>query len=273
MSAPGAGAAATRPAAEAGEALLRVEGLGRRFGGVEAVADVTFSVAPGERLAIIGPNGAGKTTLLNCLSGDPPPTSGRIWLQGKEITGAPPNVRADLGISRSFQSLSLFGGLTVRENAELAVAAKRRQRYSPLRRMDRLPDLEAEATALLDRVGMTEREATPVLELSHGEQRILDLGLTLAGSAELFLFDEPGAGMSAAENETIAGIVDALPATAAMIVIDHDMDLVFRLAQRIIVLDRGHLVAQGTPAEIREDPVVREVYLGGDDDAGSDGDA
>jgi branched-chain amino acid transport system ATP-binding protein len=244
-------------------AALSVQGLSQSYGGVHALSDVSFDVAPGERLGIIGPNGAGKTTLFNSIIGQPRPTGGRVLFGGQDITELPTHARAQLGLARSFQSVSLLKQLTVEENALIAVGGSRGSRYRSLRRLVSYAPVVEEAHALLERAGLGERKHARLAELSYGEQRRLDLILTLAGEPSVFLLDEPSAGLTSEESREIASIEQSLPSSVAVVIIDHDMDVIFTIAQRVLVLNRGQLVAEGTPAEIREDPAVRDVYLGG----------
>jgi branched-chain amino acid transport system ATP-binding protein len=244
-------------------ALLEVEDLSRRFGGVDALSGVTFAVAAGERVGIIGPNGAGKTTLFNSLIGQPVPTGGRVTFDGRDITTMATHARAGLGLARSYQSVSLLAELSVEENALIAVSGRRPTRYGSVRPLRRHRSLVDEAHGLLERAGLGDRAARPLKELSYGEQRRLDLALTLAGDPKLFLLDEPSAGLTAAESEGIVELVHALPAEAGVVVIDHDMDVVFGVAERILVLNRGQIIASGSSDEIRADEMVRQVYLGG----------
>jgi branched-chain amino acid transport system ATP-binding protein len=242
--------------------VLEVEGVCQRFGGVQALDDVSFEIAAGERLAIIGPNGAGKTTLFNCLTGMPPPSTGRVLFGGEDVTTMAAHARAGRGLARSFQTVNPFGNLTVEETALIAVSGRRRSRYGFSRRMRGFASKLEEAGALIERAGLAEQAGAKLGTLSYGEQRRLDLALTLAGEPRLFLFDEPSAGLSQAESDAIVTMVQALPASVAVAVIDHDMDVVFAVAERILVLDHGRLIAAGTGEEIRADSRVREVYLG-----------
>jgi branched-chain amino acid transport system ATP-binding protein len=241
---------------------LSVRGLSQSYGGVHALSDVSFDVAPGERLGIIGPNGAGKTTLFNSIIGQPRPTSGTVHFGDRDITRLPTHRRAQLGLARSFQSVSLLKQLTVEENAFIAVGGQRRLRYRLTRPLASASSVLDEAHQLLERAGLADRRHAFVNELSYGEQRRFDVILTLAGSPKVFLLDEPSAGLTAEESMEIAAIEREFPKDVAVVIIDHDMDLIFTVAQRVLVLNRGRLVASGTPDEIRDDPIVREVYLG-----------
>jgi branched-chain amino acid transport system ATP-binding protein len=242
---------------------LSVQGLSQSYGGVHALTDVSFDVAPGERLAIIGPNGAGKTTLFNSIVGQPRPTGGRVLFGGEDVTDVPTHARAQLGLARSFQSISLLTRLTVEENALIAVGGRRGARYQIARPLTRRVAVVEEARRLLHQADLGDRLHARVGELSYGEQRRLDLILTLAGEPSVFLLDEPSAGLTSEESREIATIERSLSPNVAVVIIDHDMDVIFTVAQRVLVLNRGRLVAEGTPTEIRDDPAVREVYLGG----------
>jgi branched-chain amino acid transport system ATP-binding protein len=243
--------------------LLRVDKLSRRFGGVDAISDVTFDVVAGERVGIIGPNGAGKTTLFNSLIGQPPPTAGGVVFDGHDITHMATHARAGLGLARSFQSVSLLAELSVEDNALIAVSGRSKVRYRSVRSLKRNSAVVGEAHHLLERAELEDRASAPLKQLSYGEQRRLDLALTLAGSPKLFLLDEPSAGLTSAESLGVVAMVKRLPAEAAVLVIDHDMDVVFGVAERILVLNRGQVIAEGSADEIRDSPLVREVYLGG----------
>jgi branched-chain amino acid transport system ATP-binding protein len=242
--------------------VLRVEGLRRQFGGLTAVAGVSFAVAPGERRAIIGPNGAGKTTLFNLISGELPPTSGRIYLDDGDVTALPPHRLAQRGLARTFQRNNLFLGLSVRENVRLAVQARRgvaRQMWAPAAG---LTDLAAEADRVLGDLGLTDRASAVARDLSYGEQRQLEVAVALATSPRVLLLDEPTAGMSPAETSAMVQTIAALPAGLTLLIIEHDMDVVFALADRILVLHYGEVLAEGTPREVTGNPRVAEVYMG-----------
>jgi ABC-type branched-subunit amino acid transport system ATPase component len=247
----------------AAPAALRVEGLRRAFGGLTAVNGVSFAVAPGERRALIGPNGAGKTTLFNLISGELPPTAGHVYLAGADVTGQPPHRLAALGLARTFQRNNLFQGLSVCENVRLAVQARHgaaRLLWAPAAR---LAALAAEADAVLDEMGLGARADACVRDLSYGEQRQLEVAVALATRPRVLLLDEPTAGMSPAETAAMTETVGALPAEITLLIIEHDMDVVFALADQITVLHYGEVLAEGPPAAVRADPRVAEVYMGG----------
>ena len=229
------------------------------FGGIAALAGVSLKVAAGERRAIIGPNGAGKTTLFNMLTGEMRPTSGQVWLGGEDVTDRRPHELARRGLARMYQRNELFDPLTARENVAVSIGAAR----GPYRPFTSPPvaDLAA-ADALLERVGLGERGGTPARALSHGERRQLELALALAQQPRVLLLDEPTAGMSPSETERITTLIDSLDRSLTIVVVEHDMDVVFRIAERITVLHEGRVIADGTPDEVRGDTQVNEVYLG-----------
>ncbi len=241
---------------------LRVDRLSRVFGALRAVEQVSLEVAPGERRAIIGPNGAGKTTLFNLIAGQLPPTTGRVWLGEHDVTRAPVYLRARLGLARTFQRNDLFLGLTVYENVWLAQQC-RLGLASRWLRPARSYQAVAEATeALLDRLGLLARAQTPASALSYGEQRQLEVALALASGPRLLLLDEPTAGMSPAETAQMTRLIASLPSDLTILVIEHDMDVVFTLAERVTVLHYGRVLAEGTPEQVRALPAVQEAYLG-----------
>jgi ABC-type branched-subunit amino acid transport system ATPase component len=239
--------------------MIDIRDLRREFGGIKALAGVTLSVAEGERRAIIGPNGAGKTTLFNILTGELEPTAGSVRLGGADVTGLRPHQLAKRGLARMYQRNELFDPLPARDNVALALGAAR----GPYRPFTSPPKSErSEADALLDRVGLAGRAAVPARELSHGERRQLELALALAQRPRVLLLDEPTAGMSPAETSRIAALIDRLERALTIVIVEHDMDVVFRLAERITVLHEGRIIAEGTPQDVRGDTQVNEIYLG-----------
>jgi len=238
-------------------AALDVSGLARRFGGVRALDGVGFSVDHGERRAIIGPNGAGKTTLFNILSGELRPTTGAVRLFDRDVTGQQTWQLARLGLARVYQRTELFGGLSARANVELGLL-RAAGIWTLSRREARL---DARVDEVLGRVGL-ERPTQLARTLSHGEQRQLEIAVALATGPRVLLLDEPTAGMSPAETARITDLVAALPRSITLVIIEHDMDVVFRLADRITVMHEGRVLAEGEPAAVRADARVREVYLG-----------
>ncbi len=241
---------------------LRVEGLSKDFGGVRALQSVSFSVKAGEHLAIIGPNGAGKTTLFNLLGGQLSPTAGRVYLFGREITNMAAHSRVHLGIARSFQLTSLFLNLTVLENILLALQGTRSSRFQVFRSATAYEHLHTRAQELLDSIDLRGKEDDPVHALSYGEQRKLEIALSLASEPKLLLLDEPSSGLTTAESADITSMIRNLGADVTVILVAHDMDLVFGVAERIIVLHYGEIIAEGTGERISADPRVKEIYIG-----------
>ena len=242
--------------------ILRTVDLTRSFGSLLATDCVNLSIEPGERHAIIGPNGAGKTSLLNQVGGQLRPSSGRILFKHREITGLPPERICKLGIGRTFQKNNLFNRMSVFENVRLAVLSRRGQPWNALVPVTRFAALATRTEEILDRVGLGHRRDAPVRSLSYGEQRQVEIAIALAADPELLLLDEPTAGMSPAETAQTVDFVRQLPHTLTILLIEHDMQVVFSLADRITVLHYGRLLATGTPAEISRNDAVQEVYLG-----------
>jgi branched-chain amino acid transport system ATP-binding protein len=232
------------------------------FGGLRAVDDVALAVLPGERRALIGPNGAGKTTLFNLIAGALPVTLGRIELFGQDITRLPPHRRAALGLMRTFQISTLFPTLTVHENCLLAVQALSPVKLAMHRPLSRYRALHARVDETLAAVGLADRAAATVRNLSHGEQRQLEIGLALAGRPRVLLLDEPTAGLSPAESAAMARLLAQLDPAMTVLIIEHDMDIALELAQHVTVLHYGRVIADGTRDAVRADPTVREIYLG-----------
>jgi branched-chain amino acid transport system ATP-binding protein len=247
-------------------ALLELEGLARYFGALGAVNGVSLSVGEHERRAIIGPNGAGKTTLFNMITGQVAPTRGRILFAGRPITGLPPHRIARQGISRSFQRNNLFPRLSVRENLRLAAAAGGRGSYDLFGSIARLAGPLARAREVAAAVGLADRLDDQAARLSYGEQRQLEIGVALATSPRLLLLDEPTAGMSPEETHRMTRLLAGLPREVTILIIEHDMDVVFSLADRITVLHYGEVLVEGEPEAVRRDGRVYEVYLGTGED-------
>jgi len=242
--------------------LLRAEDLHRAFGGVQAVAGVSFAVAAAEIVALIGPNGAGKSTCFNMLNGQLAPDAGRVRLDGRDITGLPPRRAWRLGVGRTFQITATFASMTVRGNVQTALFAHHRDIWRRWRRGAALHRTEAEA--LLEQVGLADQAGRAAGVLAYGDLKRLELAMALASAPRLLLMDEPTAGMAAAERRALMALVRRLASARGLAVLftEHDMDIVFGTADRILVLDRGRLIAQGDAAAIRADARVRAVYLG-----------
>jgi branched-chain amino acid transport system ATP-binding protein len=241
---------------------LKIEDLSKNFGGLKAVDRLSFQVTVGERLGIIGPNGAGKTTLFNLLNGQLFPTGGRISLFEKEITNFPPNRRAHLGISRSFQISRLFYRLTVLENCQLALMGVQPIRYQMFRSTNHYHHLLEKAQELLAPVALWEMRNESVKNMSYGDQRRLEIVLSLASKPRVLLMDEPTAGLTSAEGAKIIEMMGKLGKDISVLIIAHDMDLVFGVAERILVLHYGKIITEGKPEEMKKDPKVKEIYMG-----------
>lgn len=242
--------------------MLEVQGLRKSFGGVHAVRDVSLRVAGGELLALIGPNGAGKSTCFNMLNGQLRPDAGTVRLDGRDITGMPPRAVWRLGVGRTFQITATFGSLSVLENVQMALLSHARRLmglWRPVTAEDPAP-----ALALLERVGMAGQAARPCGVLAYGDLKRVELAIALANAPRLLLMDEPTAGMAPSERVALMALTARIARESGIAVLftEHDMDVVFTHADRLLVLDRGAMLAEGNPAEVRENPRVREVYLG-----------
>jgi branched-chain amino acid transport system ATP-binding protein len=242
--------------------LLAVEQLTHHFGGLAALADVNLAVELGERRAIIGPNGAGKSTLFNLITGALRPSRGQIHLAGRNITHWPVYRRARLGLGRTFQRNNLFPRLTVFENVYLAGQQQPGRSGVWFRPATRTDQAGQAAAAILHQVGLAELPDVPANTLAYGQQRALEVALALATQPKILLLDEPTAGMSPAETADIIELIEALPKSLTILIVEHDMDVVFSLADRITVLHYGQVIAEDVPAEIRANPKVQEIYLG-----------
>jgi branched-chain amino acid transport system ATP-binding protein len=243
-------------------AALRTAGLSKHFGAFRANADITLAFPPGARHALIGPNGAGKTTLINLLTGVLAPTSGDVFLGDERITGLPPHERVKRGMTRTFQINTLFPGLTVLESAVLAIAERRGRAAIWHRTVARQRDEIDEAHALLASLRLSAEADALTRNLPYGKQRLVEIALALATRPRILLLDEPAAGIPAGESAELFGVIAALPRDVTVVFIEHDMELVFRFAERITVLVGGSVLTEGAPADIAADPRVREVYLG-----------
>jgi branched-chain amino acid transport system ATP-binding protein len=240
--------------------ILRTEGLTVRFGGLLALNGVNFEIQPGEVRAIIGPNGAGKSTFFNCLTGVQRPTSGRIVFDGADISGLPPDRISRRGIARSYQITNILPNVSARENVRIA-AQSRRHGWNMLRHHNGFRDLLDEAAASLDAVGLLGKSDELAANLSHGEQRNLEIGIALATKPKLLCLDEPTAGMSAVETRETMALVRRIAKDLTILIVEHDMPLVMELAHRITVFHYGEVLADGAPEDIQKNPKVQEVYL------------
>jgi branched-chain amino acid transport system permease protein len=245
--------------------ILQATGLTKRYGGLLANAGIDFTVNPGELRGIIGPNGAGKTTFFKMLTCEVPPTSGRIVFEGRDITGLGVTDVCQLGLTKSYQVNQLFNRLTVRENVTIAALAERRGKFrlDLLRSLSAIPGVREQVEHTLELVHLAQRLDTPVAQLAYGEKRRLEVGLALASSPSLLLLDEPLAGMSPQERVETVRLLKSIAQGRTLIIIDHDMDSLFELAQRITVLQEGRVLVEGTPREIKGNAKVQEAYLGG----------
>lgn len=246
------------------EILLKATALEKRYGGLSAVSGVSIDVHRDEVHAVIGPNGAGKSTLVNLLSGDVPVTSGAVLLRDRDITGLPPDRRAMAGVGRSYQKTTIFAGATVFENVRLSAQAHGGQPLRLFGAVSRDGNVNARAEAAIVEVGLGHRRDTVARFMSHGEQRQLEIAMVLATEPKVILLDEPLAGMGHAEALRIIEIIRRLKDGRAVLLVEHDMDAVFSLADRLTVMADGQVIASGSPSQVRNDPAVRAAYLGHD---------
>jgi branched-chain amino acid transport system ATP-binding protein len=242
--------------------LLRTERLSRSFGSLQAVLDVDFAVEAGELRSIIGPNGAGKSTFFRLIAGDLPPSAGRIRFKGRDLAGLPHHAVSRLGIVKSYQITSVFPHLTALENVRVA-AQSRQTAYNFWQPAAALREVRHRAERALAAVGLAARASRPAAHLSHGEKRHLEIGIALATDPELLLLDEPTAGMSPEETEQTMRLIGQIATGRTVVLVEHNMKLVMAISRRITVLHQGQILAEGTPAEIRADDRVQQVYLGG----------
>src|SRR5256885_13135648 len=260
-----------RPAAACGaaqgrcvSALLEVRGVRKAFADFIAVAGVDLSLPPGGITAVIGPNGAGKTTLINLLTGKLVPDDGQVLLDGADVTRLPPSARVRAGMARTFQVTNIFPQLTAEQNVAVPLLAKAGRALVALSALDRMPDVQEGARRMLADVGLSDRATRPAAELSHGDRRLLEIALALATAPRLLLLDEPTAGMGSGERDRVLAEIRRLAegGRLTILLVEHDMDVVFGMATRIVVLHQGKVLADGAPQQIREDARVREIYLG-----------
>lgn len=245
-----------------GHALLQLQGVSIHFGALKAVDNVTLAVAAGERVAILGPNGAGKTTLFNAITGMTPATGGQVRFDGHDVTRATPDARAQRGIARTFQITNLFFGLTIEDNLLLATRGLSRSRFAFWRSGDAQGSERDVVDSALARCHLEAKRHLLVKEISYGEQRQLELAMSLTSSPRLLLLDEPAAGLSPAERVVMAEVIRGLPPTLALILIEHDIDLALGLVDRVVCMYQGAVLVEGKPDEIRGNAQVQEIYLG-----------
>ena len=245
-------------------AILETKNLSKAFGALAAVDDVSLGIEAGTLHSIIGPNGAGKTTLFNLLTGTYLPSAGRILFDGRDITGTPAHRVAHLGLARSFQRTNVFPAFSLLDNVWVAAFACGPSWEGLLwRRADRYPEVKARALAALADVGLADKAGKPVREISHGEQRQLELAIALAAAPRVLLLDEPAAGLSPEETKRLVALVRALKGRYTIVLIEHKMDIIMNVSDRISVMHFGSLIAEGTPQEIQRNAEVRRAYLGG----------
>jgi len=252
---------ATSPTTKLRLPLLRLESVAVAFGGLRALGGVDLDVAQGERLAVLGPNGAGKTTLFNAIAGDITPTEGRVLIKGIDCTSLPSRLRPQLGVARTYQKTRLFAGLTVEDNLYLAQTGKV-GRHLPLWRNRQDEELRIKARVAGERVWLRSQLDDKVGDLSHGQQRQLEIGIALVTEPDLIMLDEPASGLSRGERERLIELLEALPSDVTLLLIEHDMDVALKVADRVVVMADGAKVAAGTPDEIRHNDLVHAIYLG-----------
>ncbi|MWG36784.1 ABC transporter ATP-binding protein [Halomarina oriensis] len=258
---------ATAPPEEYDGPLLQTDGLVKRFGGLTATDDVNLDIEQGERVSLIGPNGAGKSTIINLITRRLDPTEGDIRFKGQSILGLNPHEVVQRGMSKSFQQASIFPTLTVRQNARVAALAAEHGsfRFNFFRHRDRFSEVEGVARETLEAVGLWDQRESPAEDLPYGDKRRLEIGIALAADPDMLLMDEPTAGMSPEETHATVDLIEEVKEERGLtfLLVEHDMEIVFRVSDRIVVLNRGSVIAEGPPEEIRENPDVQDAYLGG----------
>ena len=242
--------------------ILETKDLHHDFRGLKVLFGIDLQIKEGERHAVIGPNGAGKTTLFNTITGTYHPSSGQVFFKGKNITGFKPHQLSRIGMGRSFQITSTFTNLTAFQNVRLAILSKRGIRFNLFRRVDSMKDVTAETKAVLERINLINERNVPASMLSYGKARALEISMAMATDPELVLLDEFAAGMSREETQNAVALIRKLTEGKTVVIIEHDMDVVFSLADRITVLHYGKILASGTPQEIRVNQDVKDAYLG-----------
>ncbi|MBW1731073.1 MAG: ABC transporter ATP-binding protein [Deltaproteobacteria bacterium] len=243
-------------------AILTTKELSKRFGGVWAVDHANIEIEPRQVRSIIGPNGAGKTTLINIITGRLPATTGAVLYQGKDITKKPSHERVKMGICRTFQINSIFLGLSVFENIRIAKQAQRGGSLKIFSSKKSLKEVNEETWSILETIGMKDKAQIAARNLAHGDQRLLELGIALAGKPNILFLDEPTAGMSKAETDRVAELITDLAKDIAVVLVEHDMDVVMAISDKITVLYQGSVIAEGDPEAIKQNEMVREAYLG-----------
>jgi branched-chain amino acid transport system ATP-binding protein len=246
---------------------LKIEGLSKNFGGLQVLKELFLSVEAGEYVAIIGPNGAGKTTLINIISGEISASTGQIYIFGEAVTDMPTYRRSHIGVARSFQITRLFRNLTVLDNVSLALHGQRPSRYQIFRPAAAYDKVHTEAQRLIESIDLWEKKDQLLQTISYGERRKMEVVLSLASKPKLLVLDEPTAGLAIAEIPAFTNMIRKLAKGTTLLFAAHDMDVVFSLADRVVVLYFGQMIAQGTPEEIQVDPRVRKIYLGMEEDS------
>ena len=244
------------------EKILSIENLTKNFGGICAVNNVDFTLNEGEMRAIIGPNGAGKTTFISLINGRLQSSRGKIYFKGKNITGLKPHIISGKGIASTFQQSNIYPELSVFENIRLAVQSRDKRHYNPFKDVESIKPWSERTQQILDLLGMTENSKFPATYLSHGDQRLLEIAIALGTEPDLLILDEPTAGMSIKETEQMGEVIKDLGSYKTILMIEHDVDLVMKLADQITVFDRGSIIAEGNPNEISSNETVQEIYLG-----------
>ena len=244
-----------------GKPLLEIRNVKKSFGGIRAVDGVSFEVNPGRIKAIIGPNGAGKTTLFNLITGEFKPTGGKIFLDDEDITGLPPHLICQRGLSRTFQLTSIFPELTVYESIWVGINSKR-HRWNPFTKVKNLTDVAERAEKICHLIGLQEKKDELAVNLSYGDQKILEIGMALSTEPSILLLDEPTQGVSPKEAEEIIGVIQRLAKDITVILIEHSVDVVLQVCHKVTVLHEGRVIAEGDPAEISKNEEVQRVYLG-----------
>jgi len=247
--------------------ILELINVHKDFKGLKVLKEVTLSIEEGECHAIIGPNGAGKSTLFNVITGKYKPSQGRIFFNGKDITGIAPHKISRRGLARSFQIINVFPQMTVFSNVRNAILSKKKIRFNPFLRLEKLHDIYEETMRIMKIFGLMEMKDIPASELSYGQQRALEIGISLATDPKLILLDEPTAGMTREQTREAVGLIKNVTKGKTLMMVEHDMDVVFHIADRITVLYYGEILASGTPDEIRKNERVRKAYLGKKGDA------
>jgi branched-chain amino acid transport system ATP-binding protein len=242
--------------------ILETKGLYHNFSGLKVLFDVNLEVKEGERHAVIGPNGAGKTTLFNVITGTYVPSKGRVFFKEKDVTGSRPDQMVRLGMGRSFQITSTFSKLTAFQNIRMGILSKRGVRFNLFHYVDDMKDITRETDELLRRINLSKVQDVPAFNLSYGQQRSLEISMALSTDPDLVMLDEPSAGMSKEETYYAVELIRKLTEGKTVVIIEHDMDVVFSLADRITVLHQGTILASGPPNEIRENQAVKDAYLG-----------